>query len=35
MINTVPAKAVEINKKAFALGVEAAKEALAKGPVKA
>jgi 2-oxoglutarate ferredoxin oxidoreductase subunit gamma len=35
MINTVPPKAVEINKKAFALGIEAAKEALAKGPVKA
>jgi len=30
MINTVPAKAVEINKKAFALGVEAAKEAFVK-----
>jgi 2-oxoglutarate ferredoxin oxidoreductase subunit gamma len=35
MIETVPPKAVEINKKAFELGVEAAKEALAKGPVKA
>jgi 2-oxoglutarate ferredoxin oxidoreductase subunit gamma len=35
MIATVPPKAVEVNKKAFALGVEVAKEALAKGPVKA
>jgi 2-oxoglutarate ferredoxin oxidoreductase subunit gamma len=35
MIETVPSKAVEVNKKAFSLGVEAAKEALAKGPIKA
>jgi len=35
MIKTVPPKAVEVNKKAFTLGVEAAKEALKKGPVKA
>jgi 2-oxoglutarate ferredoxin oxidoreductase subunit gamma len=35
MIETVPPKAVEINKKAFQLGVEAAKEALEKGPIKA
>ena len=34
MINTVPPKAVEVNKKAFAFGVEAAKTALEKGPLK-
>jgi 2-oxoglutarate ferredoxin oxidoreductase subunit gamma len=34
MINTVPPKAVEINKKAFELGYQAAEEALQKGPLK-
>ena len=35
MISTVPPKAVEVNKKAFELGVAAAKEALERGPEKA
>jgi 2-oxoglutarate ferredoxin oxidoreductase subunit gamma len=35
MISKVPAKVVELNKKAFELGEKYAREALQKGPLKA